>query len=198
MTAPLVGPSCPMKTSSISSNLQLLSAMGSFFMRTTVASCKSPWSCFHLVAGIFSTNSNALLLTRLPSCYMQELQPSGPGRKVSRQISKHMLVPLPIRCKRVTTPACLNPTLVQWPRVRLSKRYLPCNQHWPSGLHLPCPFSGPQHHAVLATISWVSFLQEQLGFGLLWSRMGTFILAMMWPPTAQRGICPSSKSITFL
>ena len=121
MTALLDGPSCPMKTSSILSNLQLLSAMGSCFMRTTVASCKSPWSCFHLVAGIHSTNTNALLLTRLPSCYMQELQPSGPGRRVSRQISKHMLVPLPIRCKRVTTPACLNPTLVHWPRVRLSK-----------------------------------------------------------------------------
>ena len=89
-----------MKTFSLSANLQLLGDMGSFFMRTTVPSCKSSWSCFHLVAGIYSTNTKDTPLDQvaflLPckNCNHQVQEAS-----VSRQISRHMLALLAIGCK---------------------------------------------------------------------------------------------------
>ena len=110
MTALIARPSCPTKTFSISSNLQSLGAMGSFFMRTTVPSCKSSWSCIHLVAGIYSTNTKDTPLDQvaflLPckNCNHQVQDAS-----VSRQISRHMLALQPSRCQRVNSSLWFQP-----------------------------------------------------------------------------------------
>ena len=110
MTALNGRPSCPTKTFSISSNLQLLGAMGSFFMRTTGPSCKSSWSQFFLAAGIYSTNTKDTPLDQvaflLPckNCNHQVQDAS-----VSRQISRHMLALQPIRCQRVNSSLWIQP-----------------------------------------------------------------------------------------
>ena len=155
MTALNGRPSCPTKTFSISSNLQLLGAMGSFFMRTTGPSCKSSWSQFFLVAGIYSTNTKDTPLDQvaflLPckNCNHQVQDAS-----VSRQISRHMLALQPIRCQRVNPSMWIQP----WfdgqglGTIHIGTYLILYNIGHHSGLHLPALFPD-----LSTTLSWPPF-----------------------------------------